>query len=123
MVRIAGYRNVKSGYSLEVATNILNSRAVIRRGEFGWKNPQRKKEYAKCKEYHSKNCDRKGGKLYQKRIEQNRKYESSAGIFPYRRWEEWEINFLRTNKHRGCRELALALGRSVKSILVRRNRL
>jgi hypothetical protein len=49
-----------------------------------------------------------------------RRYLESLGRPKPRRWEDWEKKFVLDHPFHSCREIAFALGRSIRSVMERR---
>lgn len=57
---------------------------------------------------------------YKAHMEARWRYEHSLPVPPRRKWEPWELKFLAQHPFHSSREIADALGRSIKSILSKR---
>jgi len=64
-----------------------------------------------------------GTPKYAATVRARKKYNASAGSYPYRNWQTWEVDFVHDHPERTERELALSLGRSIRGINARRRQI
>lgn len=80
-----------------------------------YETPEQRRAY--WTKYNAKRNRKHQGEAYRRRLQQNARYMDSLGKPPRRAWEEWERQFVAEHPFHSCREIAAALGRSVKSVI------
>lgn len=83
-----------------------------------YESPEQRRAY--WTKYNAKRNRRDQGEPYQRRLQQNTRYMASLGKPPKREWEPWEHDFVADHPFHSCREIAAALGRSVRSVIEKR---
>lgn len=83
-----------------------------------YESPEQRRFHAK--NYARKRCRKEAGEAYLRQYQNSRRYLASLPAPARRKWEAWEIQFVADHPFHSCREIAAALGRSIKGVTERR---
>lgn len=125
MARAAsGSPSALSGSRRQAAEAILGARVLVHLGEFGFKSMKDKLRSERRRPsqaaWDARSRARKGQPGYPARLASMRRWRARVGLPARRYWEAWEEQFLSDHPTTAVADLALALSRSISSVILKR---